>query len=236
MERFFVKGESNLFAMDGKGFKMSQLFDVPAKPYLEKDRISIALSGASGAQYGLRLIEVLTGNGYPVNVLLTNAALMVLALEMGIHLGSALSEQKRRLMARFAIEDETLLNIYSEKDWMAPLASGSNTSRAMVICPCSMGMLAAVATGQSNNLIERAADVMIKERKHLMLVVREAPFNQIHLENMLTLSKMNVQIMPANPGFYHQPQTVEDIIDFMVARILDQLDVPHELMMRWGDQ
>lgn len=213
-----------------------QQMEIPAKPYREQDRFSIALSGASGAQYGLRLIEVLVGKGYPVNVLLTNAALMVLALEMEIHLGSSLSEQKRRLMARFAIEDEDLLHIYSEKDWTAPLASGSNTSRAMVICPCSMGMLAAVATGQSNNLIERAADVMIKERKHLMLVVREAPFNQIHLENMLTLSKMNVQIMPANPGFYHQPKTVEDIIDFMVARILDQLDVSHDLMSRWGEK
>lgn len=213
-----------------------QQMEIPAKPYREQDRFSIALSGASGAQYGLRLIEVLVGKGYPVNVLLTNAALMVLALEMEIHLGSSLSEQKRRLMARFAIEDEDLLHIYSEKDWTAPLASGSNTSRAMVICPCSMGMLAAVATGQSNNLIERAADVMIKERKHLMLVVREAPFNQIHLENMLTLSKMNVQIMPANPGFYHQPKTVEDIIDFMVARILDQLDISHDLMSRWGEK
>lgn len=215
---------------------MGQQLEIPTKPYREQDRFSIALSGASGAQYGLRLIEVLTEKGYPVNVLLTNAALMVLALEMDIHLGSSLSEQKKRLMTRFTIEDEDLLHIYSEKDWMAPLASGSNTSRAMVICPCSMGMLAAVATGQSNNLIERAADVMIKERKHLMLVVREAPFNQIHLENMLTLSKMNVQIMPANPGFYHQPETVEDIIDFMVARILDQLDVPHDLMKRWGDK
>lgn len=213
-----------------------QQMEIPAKPYREQDRFSIALSGASGAQYGLRLIEVLVGKGYPVNVLLTNAALMVLALEMEIHLGSSLSEQKKRLMARFAIEDEDLLHIYSEKDWTAPLASGSNTSRAMVICPCSMGMLAAVATGQSNNLIERAADVMIKERKHLMLVVREAPFNQIHLENMLTLSKMNVQIMPANPGFYHQPKTVEDIIDFMVARILDQLDISHDLMSRWGEK
>ena len=214
----------------------NQQFEIPAKPYRERDRVTVALSGASGAQYGLRLIEVLVSRGYPVNVLLTNAALMVLALEMEIHLGSSLSEQKKRLMARFSITDEDLLRIYSEKDWTSPMASGSNTSYAMVICPCSMGMLAAVATGQSNNLIERAADVMIKERKNLMLVVREAPFNQIHLENMLTLSRMNVIIMPANPGFYHQPKTVEDIIDFMVARILDQLSIPHDLMLRWGEK
>lgn len=215
---------------------MQHPFEVPAKPYQERDRISIALSGASGAQYGLRLIEVLVRSGYPVNVLVTQAALMVLSLEMDIHLGGNVAEQKKRLMARFQITDPELMNLYSEKDWLAPLASGSNTSYAMIICPCSMGMLAAVATGQSNNLIERAADVMIKERKHLMLVVREAPFNQIHLENMLRLSQMGVQIMPANPGFYHRPETVEDIIDFMVARILDQIQVPHTLMMRWGEK
>lgn len=215
---------------------MQHPFEVPAKPYQERDRISIALSGASGAQYGLRLIEVLVQSGYPVNVLVTQAALMVLSLEMDIHLGGNVAEQKKRLMARFQITDPELMNLYSEKDWLAPLASGSNTSYAMIICPCSMGMLAAVATGQSNNLIERAADVMIKERKHLMLVVREAPFNQIHLENMLRLSQMGVQIMPANPGFYHRPETVEDIIDFMVARILDQIQVLHTLMMRWGEK
>lgn len=215
---------------------MQHPFEVPAKPYQERDRISIALSGGSGAQYGLRLIEVLVQSGYPVNVLVTQAALMVLSLEMDIHLGGNVAEQKKRLMARFQITDPELMNLYSEKDWLAPLASGSNTSYAMIICPCSMGMLAAVATGQSNNLIERAADVMIKERKHLMLVVREAPFNQIHLENMLRLSQMGVQIMPANPGFYHRPETVEDIIDFMVARILDQIQVPHTLMMRWGEK
>lgn len=214
---------------------MQQQFDPPVKPYNERERVSIALSGASGAQYGLRLAQILVQSGYPINILLTNAALMVLSLEMDIHLGNNVTEQKRRLMERFDITDLELINIYSEKDWTAPLASGSNTSYAMIICPCSMGMLAAVATGQSNNLIERAADVMIKERKQLMLVVREAPFNQIHLENMLRLSQMGVQIMPANPGFYHRPETVEDIIDFMVARILDQIHIPHSLMKRWGE-
>ncbi|PWD83585.1 UbiX family flavin prenyltransferase [Ignatzschineria cameli] len=211
-------------------------YKAPSKPYQERDRVTVALSGASGAQYGLRLIEVLVQAGYPVNVLLTQAALMVLALEMDIHLGNRGAEQKQRLMQRFAITDPDLIHLYSEKEWTAPLASGSNIAYAMVICPCSMGMLAAVASGQSNNLIERAADVMIKERRNLMLVVREAPFNQIHLENMLRLSQMNVQIMPANPGFYHRPQSVEDIIDFMVARILDQLDIPHQLMARWGER
>lgn len=214
---------------------MREQFDAPMKPFKERDRVSIALSGASGAQYGLRLAEVLVQRGYPVNILITSAALMVLSLEMDIHLGNNIAEQKKRLMARFEIADPDLMHLYSEKDWTAPLASGSNTSYAMIICPCSMGMLAAVASGQSNNLIERAADVMIKERRHLMLVVREAPFNQIHLENMLRLSQMGVQIMPANPGFYHRPTTVEEMIDFMVARILDQIHIPHTLMKPWGE-
>ncbi len=214
---------------------MTTFFEPPHKPFRERDRITVAFSGASGAQYGLRLIEELVRHHYPVNVLLTNAALMVLALEMDIHLGSQPAVQKKKLVERFKIDDESLLAVYSEKDWTAPLASGSNTSRAMVVCPCSMGMLAAIATGQSNNLIERAADVMIKEQKPLQLVVRETPFSQIHLENMLKLSQMGVQIVPANPGFYHKPETVEDIIDFMVARILDQLHIPHQLMQRWGE-
>ncbi len=209
---------------------------IPTAPYRERDRITVALSGASGAQYGLRLIEVLTQQGFPVNVLLTQAALMVLALEMDIHLGNQVKEQKRRLMEMFSLTNSELLTVYSEKDWCAPMASGSNCSGAMVICPCSMGMLAAVATGQSNNLMERSADVMIKERRPLLLVVRETPFNQIHLENMLKLSQLGVQIIPANPGFYHKPQTVEDMIDFMVARILDQLAIEHQLMTRWGSE
>ncbi len=206
----------------------------PIPPYSEQERVTIALSGASGAQYGLRLIEVLTQGNYPVNVLFTNAALVVLNLEMGINLGNNAKEQKRRLMERFSLTDDSLIAVYGEREWTAPLASGSNCSDQMVIVPCSMGMLAAIATGQSSNLIERAADVVMKEQRKLILVVRETPFNQIHLENMLTLSKMGVQIMPANPGFYNQPTTVEEIIDFMVARILDQLNIPQTLMKRWG--
>lgn len=206
----------------------------PAKPFNEQERITIALSGASGAQYGLRLIEVLTQHNYPVNVLFTNAALVVLNLEMELNLGNNAKEQKRRLMEGFKIEDPELLAIYGEREWTSPLASGSNCSDKMVVVPCSMGMLAAIATGQSNNLIERAADVVMKEQRDLILVVRETPFNEIHLENMLKLSRMGVQIMPANPGFYHKPQSVEAIVDFMVARILDQLNIPQTLMEKWG--
>ncbi len=201
----------------------------------EQKRITVALTGASGIQYGLRLVEYLTLNRYPVDLLISKAALVVLALEMDLSLGNQKREQKRRLMELFGLTDGAMLTIYGENEWTAPLASGSNCAHQMVICPCTVGTLAAVATGQSDNLIERAADVVLKERRQLILVVRETPFNQIHLQNMLTLSQMGAQIMPANPGFYHRPKTVEAIVDFMVARILDQLNIPHNLMVRWGE-
>ncbi len=203
-----------------------------------KDRITIALTGASGAQYGLRLIEVLLKKGHAVNVLFSQAALVVLALEMDLGLGKTTALQKTRLLELFGLGEEAsaLLNVYGEKEWTSPLASGSNTPRHMVVCPCSMGSLAAIATGQSNNLIERAADVILKERRNLILVVRETPFHTIHLENMVKLSQMGALIMPANPGFYHKPTSVDAIIDFMVARILDQLDIEHNLMMKWGEK
>ncbi|MET0077640.1 MAG: UbiX family flavin prenyltransferase, partial [Candidatus Thiodiazotropha lotti] len=118
---------------------------------------------------------------------------------------------------------------------MAPVASGSNPPRAMVVCPCTVGALSAIACGASNDLMERAADVVLKERRKLILVVRETPFSEIHLENMLKLSRMGAVIMPANPGFYHNPQRVEDIVDFMVSRILDQLGVENRLSPRWGE-
>jgi 4-hydroxy-3-polyprenylbenzoate decarboxylase len=130
---------------------------------------------------------------------------------------------------------EGQLRVYGREDWYAPVASGSNPADAMVVCPCSMGTLAAIASGMSDNLIERAADVMLKEQKQLILVPREAPFSTLHLENMLKLSRMNAVILPANPGFYHRPQSLEDIVDFIVARILDQLGVEHALMERWGE-
>jgi 4-hydroxy-3-polyprenylbenzoate decarboxylase len=118
---------------------------------------------------------------------------------------------------------------------MAPVASGSNPPEALVICPCTTGTLGSIAAGTSNELIERAADVALKEKRQLILVVRETPFSSIHLENMLRLSRLGAVIMPANPGFYHQPQRVEDLVDYMVARVLDHLKVPHQLLPRWGE-
>jgi 4-hydroxy-3-polyprenylbenzoate decarboxylase len=127
------------------------------------------------------------------------------------------------------------LRVYGENEWTAPVASGSNDVDAMVVCPCSMGALSAIAQGSSNNLLERAADVMLKERKKLVLVTRETPYSDIHLENMLKLSRMDAVILGANPGFYNQPESVDDIIDFVVAKILDQLGVGHKLQPRWGE-
>ncbi|MNJ45109.1 putative aromatic acid decarboxylase [compost metagenome] len=118
---------------------------------------------------------------------------------------------------------------------MSPVASGSGAPAAMVVVPCSTGTLSAIATGACNNLIERAADVTLKERRQLILVPREAPFSTIHLENMLKLSNMGAVILPAAPGFYHQPQTIDDLIDFVVARILNLLDIPQDMLPRWGE-
>ena len=127
------------------------------------------------------------------------------------------------------------LQVFGRDEWFAPIASGSNPPDAMVVCPCTMGTLAAIAAGLADNLIGRAADVVIKEGRKLILVPRETPFSAIHLENMLKLARLGVVILPANPGFYHHPQTVQDIVDFVVARILDQLAVPHQLLARWGE-
>ena len=127
------------------------------------------------------------------------------------------------------------LTVHSRDDWMAPMASGSNPGDAMAICPCTMGTLGAVANGMADNLIERAADVMLKERRPLVLVPRETPLSAIHLENMLKLARAGAVILPPAPGFYTRPRTIDDVVDFVVARVLDHLGVPHALVPRWGD-
>lgn len=196
--------------------------------------VTLALSGASGMAYGLRLLECLLAADLDVNLLVSQAAHLVAKQELGVALPARASDLENQLADSLNTRDGQL-RVYGREDWNAPVASGSNPADAMVICPCSMGTLAAIANGTSDNLIERAADVMLKEQKKLILVPREAPFSTLHLENMLKLSRMNAVILPANPGFYHRPQSVEDIIDFIVARILDQLGVEHALMARWGE-
>lgn len=195
--------------------------------------IAIALTGASGMPYGLRLIETVLASGCKVQVLYSQAAQVVIKQEFDLTLPSRASDAQVWFCEHFAT-DESHLQVFGREEWFAPLASGSNPPDAMVVCPCTMATLASIAAGLSADLIERAADVCIKEGRKLVLVPRESPFSTLHLENMLRLSRMGVVILPPNPGFYHHPETVQDLVDFVVARILDQIGIPQTLMTRWG--
>ncbi|ASG00739.1 UbiX family flavin prenyltransferase [Vibrio anguillarum] len=195
--------------------------------------ITLAFTGASGAPYGLRLLECLLAADYRVYLLISSAARVVLATEHGLKLPSGTEAAKAALVEHLHC-DASQLVVCGKEEWFSPVASGSAAPKQMVVCPCSAGSVAAIAHGMSDNLIERAADVVMKERGQLVLVVRETPFSTLHLENMLKLSQMGVTIMPAAPGFYHQPQSIEDLVDFMVARILDHLGVKQGLVPRWG--
>jgi 4-hydroxy-3-polyprenylbenzoate decarboxylase len=197
--------------------------------------LTLALTGASGMPYAMRLLECLLGAGCRVNLLYSAAAQVVARQELEWALPSGGAEAQRLLAARFGAA-EGQLHVFGREDWFAPVASGSNAPEAMVVCPCTMGTLAAIAAGMSDNLIERAADVMLKENRKLILVPRETPFSAIHLENMLKLARLGVTILPPNPGFYHHPQTLADMVDFVVARLLDHLGVAHTLLPRWGEE
>ncbi|WP_207801119.1 MULTISPECIES: flavin prenyltransferase UbiX [Gammaproteobacteria] len=203
-----------------------------------KQDITLALTGASGAPYALRLLEKLIEQKQTVHVLVSSAARVVLATEHGLKLSAAPELQKQQLsdwLTENGVEvGQESLHVYGKEEWFSPVASGSAAPHRMIICPCSTGTLSAVATGASDNLIERAADVVLKERGQLIMVPREMPFNAIHLEHMHKLALMGVTIMPASPGFYHQPQSIQDLIDFVVARILDHLDLPQTLAPKWG--
>lgn len=194
--------------------------------------ITLAFSGASGMPYGLRLLECLLAADVQVNFIVSQAAQVVAAMEMEIQLPGKIDGLEAFFAEHFNPKPGQLA-IYGQQQWSAPIASGSALVDAMVICPCSSGCVSAIATGASNNLLERAADVMLKERRQLILVPRETPLSTVHLANMLTLSQMGATIMPASPGFYHKPERVEQLVDFMVARILDHLQIAHDLMPRW---
>jgi 4-hydroxy-3-polyprenylbenzoate decarboxylase len=194
----------------------------------------LALTGASGAVYGLRLLECLLGAGERVQLLVSLPGQVVVSMETDVRLPARPAEIQRSLAERYGAESDRL-EVFGREEWTAPLASGSNAPRAMVVCPCTMGTLADIAVGASRNLIDRAADVVIKEGRKLILVPRETPFSAIHLENMLKLARMGVCILPPSPGFYHQPTGIQDLVDFVVGRILDQLDIEHDLAPRWGE-
>lgn len=185
--------------------------------------------------YGIRLLECLLDAKIRVYLLVSQAAQVVAKQEMNLQLPTRKAELESLLGERFTIAPGQL-TVFGREEWFAPVASGSNPADAMVVCPCTMGTLAAIAAGMSDNLIDRAADVMLKEGRKLILVPRETPFSALHLENMLKLARLGVVILPPNPGFYNHPQRVEDLIDFVVARILDQLAVPHKLTPRWGEK
>lgn len=195
--------------------------------------VALAFTGASGMPYGVRLLECLLRADCQVYLLYSQVAQVVARQEMDLALPARAKDAEAFFAERFGARAGQL-RAFGREEWFAPVASGSNAPEAMVVCPCSMGALAAIAHGLSDNLIERAADVMLKEARKLVLVPRETPFSAIHLENMLRLARAGAVILPANPGFYHHPHSVEDIVDFVVARVLDQLGVPHQLMPRWG--
>lgn len=196
-------------------------------------RVVVAWSGASGIGYGLRLVEVLLAAGVHVELVYSAVTQIVARQELDLALPATPEAAAGRLRERWGAGEA--LQVYGREAWFAPIASGSNAADAMVVCPCSMGTLAAIAQGLAKNLIERAADVMLKERRPLVLVPRETPLSAIHLENMLRLSRAGACILPANPGFYHRPQRLEDLIDFVVMRICDQIGVATKLLPRWGD-
>jgi 4-hydroxy-3-polyprenylbenzoate decarboxylase len=195
--------------------------------------VTLALTGASGMPYGIRLLECLIASGKRVYLLHSQAAQIVAKQEMDLALPGRKHELEELFTQRYKARPGQL-TVFGKEEWFAPLASGSNPADAMVVCPCSMGTLAAIAAGLADNLIERAADVMIKEGRKLILVPRETPLSALHLDNMLKLARLNVVILPPAPGFYHHPQSIGDMVDFVVARIMDQLGIGHDLLPRWG--
>ena len=186
--------------------------------------ITLGVTGASGAPYAVRLLRALTETATPVRLIVSSYGWRLLAEESGIDGLEAL---------RAATGDWSRVELYDALDRGATPASGSARSRGMVICPCSMGTLASIAAGTSRNLVERAADVAHKERRPLVLVPRESPLSLIHLENMTRLTRAGATIMPAAPGFYSRPRTIDELVDFVVARILDHLGVEHGIGRRW---
>jgi 4-hydroxy-3-polyprenylbenzoate decarboxylase len=191
--------------------------------------VTLAMTGASGAPYAVRLLRALNHSGVPVRLIISDTGWRLLDEEMDIADEAAL---------RNATGDWSRVVAYSNRDRGATPASGSAPSRGMIICPCSMGTLASIAQGTTRSLIERAADVVLKERRPLILVPRETPYSAIHLENMLRLTRAGAVVLPASPGFYHRPTTIDELIDFVVGRVLSQLGISHHVGPRWqsGEQ
>lgn len=196
-------------------------------------RITLAMTGASGAPYAIELIKQLVSANYQIFLLLSSAAKVVLKTETELDMPGAPAKAAAWCQEYFDAKEQQIV-VLGKDEWFSPPASGSAAPKQMVVVPCSTGTLSAIAQGTSDNLLERAADVVIKERGQLILVPRETPFSSIHLENMLKLSNLGVTIMPAAPGFYHHPKSIDDLVKFMVARIMDHLNIDQSLVPRWG--
>jgi len=202
---------------------------------MKPEIVTLAMTGASGAEYTLRLMQCLLLENIQVQFITSQPGQIVMGMETELKLTGSPQNMRQTFVDYFNADPE-LIQVYSRDQWTAPPASGSSVADAMVVCPCTMGSLASIAVGSSDNLIHRAADVAIKERKTLILVPRETPFSAIHLENMLKLARLGVVILPPNPGFYHGVSEVSELVDFVVARILDQLGIDNDLSPRWGDR
>lgn len=194
------------------------------------NRWVIGMTGASGAAYGVRLCRFLLEAGIEVHLVVTDAGWRVLHDELGWD-----AARRKETLERELGGGSGRLVYYPNQDIGAAVASGSFRTKGMVVIPCSMGTLAGIAHGASDNLLERAADVMLKEGRRLIVVPRETPLHEIHLENMLKLARMGTRIIPAMPAFYQQPRTLDDIVDFLVGKVLDMMDIEHDLYRRWGE-
>ncbi len=191
----------------------------------------VAITGASGSIYGIRLIEGLLKSKHKVYLVISKQAFSIIKIETGINwAGNTASEIEKKIQKYFFSKN---IKYYSENNLSAPFSSGSFITDGMFVVPCSMKTLSGIANGYANNLIERAADVMLKESRRLILSPREMPFSAVHLENMLKLARLGVKIIPPVPAFYHKPKNIKDIIDFVVGKILDSAEVRHNIFKRW---
>jgi 4-hydroxy-3-polyprenylbenzoate decarboxylase len=198
---------------------------------MSQKQLAVGITGASGAIYGVRLVQELLKGGHTVHLMITEAGWQVFRDELDWE-----TEDREHLLAEQLQGDlPGRLQYWTLRDFSCPAASGSHRGDGMIVIPCSMGTLSGIANGASGNLLERAADVMIKEGRKLVLVPRETPLNAIHLENMLKLSRLGVKILPAMPGFYHKPASMDELVNFVVGKALDALDIPHSLFRRWGE-
>ncbi|GKU79543.1 UbiX family flavin prenyltransferase [Paenibacillus sp. L3-i20] len=208
-------------------------FQASGANIVKQKRWVVGITGASGSIYGIRLVEQLLQQQYLVHLVVTEAGWRVLKEEMGWETVRRSETLERRFGQH--ITDGNLI-YHPNGDIGASIASGSFRVEGMLIVPCSMGTLSSIAHGSSNNLLTRAADVMLKEGRKLLLVPRETPLHVIHLENMLTLAKLGVRIVPAMPAFYYKPQSMDEMINFLVGKVLDSIDIDHDLYRRWGDE